>query len=170
LFDPALKHHDNAFRLGDPVFTDNFTAYRWRAARRQAMHLALRAVAMSSYVDHLVLRGSLLLKAWVGRAAREPGDMDWVVAPQDATPSTRWVTELLGALPRMIQDKTAEQALHISAGDAVVDDIWSYERAPGRRLVIPWQVDDLPAGVIQMDFVFNEPLWTSPESIGLGVE
>jgi hypothetical protein len=43
-----------------------------------------------------------------------------------------------------------------------MEDLWTYERAPGRRLVLPWTSTGLPSGVVQMDFVFNEQLPQQP--------
>jgi hypothetical protein len=39
-----------------------------------------------------------------------------------------------------------------------VDDIWTYERAPGRRVVFPWRAPGLPDGVVQVDMVIGEAL------------
>ncbi|MFF0200234.1 hypothetical protein [Streptomyces sp. NPDC005017] len=47
------------------------------AARRPAM-CSLQG-ASAPWSDSLVLRGSMTLPAWVGAAAREPADLDWVV-------------------------------------------------------------------------------------------
>lgn len=52
---------------------------RWRRARRAALDHLLRLVAESSLADQLVLRGSMVMPAWVGAGAREPGDLDWIV-------------------------------------------------------------------------------------------
>ncbi|MEJ8644468.1 nucleotidyl transferase AbiEii/AbiGii toxin family protein [Streptomyces sp. MS1.HAVA.3] len=49
------------------------------------------------------------------------------------------------------------------ADAAVCEDIWTYERVPGRRLVLPWSAPGLPGGHVQLDFVFNEPLPAAPE-------
>ena len=46
-------------------------------------------------------------------------------------------------------------------------EIWTYERAGGRRLVMPFEVDGLPGGSVQMDVVFNEELPIPPEPIVL---
>src|SRR4051812_46460451 len=81
VFDPALKQFPRAFRAGEPAFEDAVQEARWLVARRRAMDHLLRLVSRSIWSDHLVLRGSLLLKLWLGEAAREPGDMDWVVSP-----------------------------------------------------------------------------------------
>ncbi|MFE1439883.1 nucleotidyl transferase AbiEii/AbiGii toxin family protein [Streptomyces sp. NPDC058739] len=50
-----------------------------RAAHRAALDHVLALVADAPWSDSLVLRGSMTLPAWVGAAAREPADLDWVV-------------------------------------------------------------------------------------------
>ena len=54
-------------------------AEAWHRARRRVMDHLLRLVADSPWREGLVLRGSLVLTAWLGRVAREPGDIDFVV-------------------------------------------------------------------------------------------
>jgi hypothetical protein len=50
----------------------------------------------------------------------------------------------------------------LDADDIAVDDIWTYERAPGRRLVFTWHAEGLPSGTVQLDFVFDEQLPVPP--------
>ncbi|MFE7466610.1 nucleotidyl transferase AbiEii/AbiGii toxin family protein [Streptomyces sp. NPDC057499] len=64
---------------GEPVFEDPALAPRWRCARRTVQDHLLRVVAGSPWGEALVLRGSVPLRAWMGAAAREPGDLDWIV-------------------------------------------------------------------------------------------
>ncbi|MFJ7493670.1 nucleotidyl transferase AbiEii/AbiGii toxin family protein [Streptomyces sp. NPDC097727] len=69
---------------GEPAFDDPSLAPRWRAARRSVQDHLLRVIADSPWGDGLILRGSLPLQAWVGAAAREPGDLDWIVLEPSA--------------------------------------------------------------------------------------
>ncbi|MFI6579502.1 nucleotidyl transferase AbiEii/AbiGii toxin family protein [Embleya sp. NPDC050493] len=46
---------------------------------------------------------------------------------------------------------------------ALSDEIWTYDRVPGRRLVLPWRTEGVPAGTVQLDFVFGEHLPSEPE-------
>ncbi|WP_323139596.1 nucleotidyl transferase AbiEii/AbiGii toxin family protein [Streptomyces sp. NBC_01443] len=55
----------------------------------------------------------------------------------------------------------------VSASGAACEDIWTYDRVPGRRMVLPWSVPGLPAGQVQLDFVFNEHLPAEPEPVEL---
>ncbi|MGW3717746.1 nucleotidyl transferase AbiEii/AbiGii toxin family protein [Streptomyces sp. NPDC005133] len=69
---------------GEPTFRDPSLAPRWRTARRTVQDHLLRVITESSWGDGLILRGSLPLQAWVGAAAREPGDLDWIVLEPSA--------------------------------------------------------------------------------------
>lgn len=159
IFDPALKQFSRAFRNGDPVIADPGTAVCWRAARRAAMDHVLAAVL--AYEPTLLLRGSRVLRAWFGDAAREPGDLD-LVAP------TGWTLDHEGAALRA--------AIAAQAGDEVVPGIvigtdvrhallWTYERVPGCRVVLPWHADGVPPGQVQVDVVFGEHLPDAPEQV-----
>ncbi|WP_406278703.1 hypothetical protein [Embleya sp. NBC_00896] len=64
-----------------PGFVDADQERRWWAARRTALDHVLRLCVEGSSGGALVLRGSMALTAWLGDAAREPGDLDWVMAP-----------------------------------------------------------------------------------------
>ena len=158
IFDPALKQHYRAFRRGEPVFDDPRPAERWRGVRRRAMERAAAAVAGSPWGSSLVLRGSLLLKVWLGEPAREPGDLDWVVVPPTVSVGDAAARGMPAGLPALIAAQPAE-GFEWLAAQAAWDDIWTYERAPGRRLVLPWRSPGLPPGFVQMDFVFGEELW-----------
>ncbi|MFZ3470043.1 nucleotidyl transferase AbiEii/AbiGii toxin family protein [Streptomyces sp. 4.24] len=164
IFDPSLKHWPRAYRAGDPVFADPARTAAWAAARRAAMDAVLLAVAESQWAGSLVLRGSVLLADWFGEEAREPGDLDFVVVP------TSWVMTD-GRTARMLDGIAAAAAgrgAGISAAGALCEDIWTYDRVPGRRMVLPWSVPGLPSGQVQLDFVFNEHLPAPPEPAELG--
>jgi hypothetical protein len=163
VFDPALRHIFNGFRRGEPIFTDPAIAQRWRAARRSAMHAILRLVNYAPWTDVLVLRGSIVLKAWYGDVAREPGDIDWIVRSPDGASGKTWTTRAISELIEVILANSPEtiadgQTIEFIHRDIRMDGIWSYERAPGMRLVIPWRSGDLPVGIVQCDFVSGEEL------------
>ncbi|MFF0412993.1 nucleotidyl transferase AbiEii/AbiGii toxin family protein [Kitasatospora sp. NPDC004745] len=180
VFDPALAGYSRALRPSEPAFTDPALAERWLAARKAALDTVLSAVAASPWAEHLVLRGSVLLRAWYGEQAREPGDLDFVVRPVD------WQLED-PRTDRMLQD-LATAADHLSTGDAgdaggtaatggtgvrlhadqaLSDEIWTYSRIPGRRLVLPWTAPGVPGGTVQLDFVFTEHLPVEPQTCEL---
>ncbi|MFJ9774437.1 nucleotidyl transferase AbiEii/AbiGii toxin family protein [Kitasatospora sp. NPDC101157] len=161
VFDPALAGYARALRPSEPAFTDPRLAERWLAARREALTTVLSAVAGSRWAEHLVLRGSVLLRAWYGEQAREPGDLDFVVRPVD------WELED-ERTDRMLRDLAADAerlsgAVRLHADQAVGDEIWTYSRIPGRRLVLPWSAPGVPGGTVQLDFVFTEHLPVPPE-------
>ncbi|WP_329328892.1 nucleotidyl transferase AbiEii/AbiGii toxin family protein [Streptomyces luteogriseus] len=169
VFDPALKHYQNAYRATDPRFADPARGETWRVARRQALQWVLAAIADSEWVDSLVLRGSVLMSVWFGEAAREPGDLDFVVVPHtwriDDGRTDRMLAGIAEAAQALADARGRE--VGISARGAVVEDIWTYERVPGRRMLLPWGASGLPGGHVQLDFVFNERLPEEPEPVEL---
>lgn len=169
VFEPALKQYCNAYRAGDPRFTDTDVERAWHVARRAAIDLVLSAIAGSAWADSLVLRGSVLLRAWFGDTAREPGDLDFVVTPASWRIDESRTGSMLADVARAAEEAAhrGDTAVRIDAADAVSDDIWTYDRVPGRRLVLPWTSDGLPGGVVQLDFVFNEHLPVGPEPVVL---
>ncbi|MFD7625233.1 nucleotidyl transferase AbiEii/AbiGii toxin family protein [Streptomyces sp. NPDC059851] len=158
VFDPSLKHLRRAYRGSDPVFDDPERTVAWVRARRAALDAVLLAVSETEWADSLVLRGSALLAHWFGEQAREPGDLDFVVVPES------WRKED-GRTGRMLEGiaRTADGRAGIKASGMVWEDIWTYDRVPGRRMVLPWSAPGLPGGQVQLDFVFNERLPVGPE-------
>ncbi|CAL9588201.1 nucleotidyl transferase AbiEii/AbiGii toxin family protein [Streptomyces sp. enrichment culture] len=171
VFDPALKQYQNAYRATDPSFTDPERGTAWRAARRRALDLVLGAVTDSEWVDSLVLRGSMLMSTWFGAQAREPGDLDFVVVPPswriDDGRTERMLTTLAQAAGARAGTEGDGLEVGISARGAVVEDIWTYDRVPGLRMVLPWGAPGLPGGHVQLDFVFGERLPEPPEPVEL---
>ncbi|MFF2062629.1 nucleotidyl transferase AbiEii/AbiGii toxin family protein [Streptomyces sp. NPDC058200] len=182
VFDPAAAHHARGMRLSEPRFADARREAAWFAGRRQALDHALAAVAGSRWTEHLVLRGSRLLTSWFGDAARDPGDLDFVVVPDTwelTDPRTDTMLNDLASTAEALS--RAGGPVRIDAAGALSDEIWTYDRVPGRRLVLPWTAVD-PAGpdavppsmptatataealggTVQLDFVFNEPLPAPP--------
>ena len=163
LFDPALKHYPQAYRQGDPSFDDPAQRQHWLAARARAHDHVLRAIAASPWSQHLVLRGSATMPAWIGDVARRPGDLDWVVLPEtwgargaEADALLRGFIDAIAACGARIGD------VEIDVVDVACDEIWAYERAEGKRLTFAWAAPDLPPGKLQCDVVFREPLWAPP--------
>ncbi|MEN3612398.1 nucleotidyl transferase AbiEii/AbiGii toxin family protein [Plantactinospora sp. ZYX-F-223] len=165
-FDPALKQYPNAYRAGEPAFLVTATGQRWIGARHTAMNRILSAVAATRWgAEHLVLRGSVTMAAWVGSAAREPGDLDFVVTPHTVrsdSPDARALLDDLKAAVRSIPDDAGLRADQITESA-----IWTYERADGRRLVVPFSTPEAPDGHVQLDIVFGERLPIAPEVLVL---
>ncbi|MFD3943429.1 nucleotidyl transferase AbiEii/AbiGii toxin family protein [Streptomyces sp. NPDC058579] len=164
IFDPALKHFDEAYRPADGVVEDPELRARWQVVRRAALELVLAAVAGSPWAEFLVLRGSMLMSAWFGEAARAPKDIDFVVVPETwriEEPRTRAMLDGIAEAAERLAEESGTD-LSISAAGGVCEYIWTYERVPGHRLVLPWTAPGLPGGQVQLDFVFQERLPTPP--------
>ena len=163
-FDPALKQYPHAYRAGQPTFDDPELATRWRSTRRAAIDHLLRLIAASDWAGGLVLRGSVALREWFGEQAREPGDLDFVVQPAGigfASP------EGLRLLDDVIAAVAADPGPGLQPAKVARDEIWTYERVPGRRLVFPYEHEGL-TGSVQLDFVYNEELPMEPERLPIG--
>ncbi|MFD7621090.1 nucleotidyl transferase AbiEii/AbiGii toxin family protein [Streptomyces sp. NPDC059802] len=121
---------------GEPAFDDPALAPRWRAARRAVQDHLLRVIAGSPWGDQLVLRGSLPLQAWVGAAAREPGDLDWVVFG----PSAEEFVDRLDPYPYVDGIETVQhwpEAAHGAAAAELWTDEESHETAGARPVLAP---------------------------------
>ncbi|MGH3737510.1 MAG: nucleotidyl transferase AbiEii/AbiGii toxin family protein [Micromonosporaceae bacterium] len=158
-FDPALKQFTHAYRAGEPHFADAVAGQAWRAARTAAMHHVLAVLAGSPWAGHLVLRGSVPLQAWLGWAAREPHDLDFVVMPHTWPHKGDEASRLLDGVVDAIR---ATPGAGLDPEPVAAEDIWTYERAAGSRLVFRFATDGLPPGSVQLDFVFQEPLPVPP--------
>ncbi|MBS1913574.1 MAG: nucleotidyl transferase AbiEii/AbiGii toxin family protein [Bacteroidetes bacterium] len=158
LFEPALKHFMRAFRFGEPEFADSVLAQRWYATRTRVIEHLLRVVGESEWCDHLVLRGSVLMKTWFGSSAREPGDIDWVVIPASIELADLRACRIVQGLISAVNLQSDIGDGYILVDEVTMDDIWTYERAQGRRIVFPWSAPGLPRGSVQMDIVFGEKL------------
>ena len=163
VFDPATKQFDRSFRASEPRFGGAEEADAWREARRTAVISVLSAIENSQWSGNLVLRGSVLLKAWLGAAAREPGDLDFVVIPQSWKIENYRTRQMLADIAADAQQACAGAPVTIDAGRASIGGIWTYDRVPGLRVMLPWTADGGRCGDLQLDFVFNEHLPVAPE-------
>jgi hypothetical protein len=161
-FDPALRHFAFGHRQGEPTFDDAATAKRFHAARQRLMLHVLRVIARSPFREHVVLRGSFLLRATLGDLARDPHDLDFVVTPQTFTHDGEWAKALVAALPGLLAAHPLEADLHLDVAGMATDEIWTYERCRGRRILFPWRGEGLPAAGLQIDISFGEPLADAP--------
>lgn len=161
VFEPAHKHFPNAFKTGRPVFGDPARDATWGRARAEAQAHVLRTISSTPWAGRLVMRGSATLPVWLGDAARTPGDIDFVVVPATAKAADPAAAKLLDGVLAAL---AADPGPGLRAEDAAREEIWTYERAEGRRLVVPYDVAerDLPDGYIQLDFVFGEELPAAP--------
>ncbi|NUT46686.1 MAG: nucleotidyl transferase AbiEii/AbiGii toxin family protein, partial [Saccharothrix sp.] len=107
-------------------------------------------------------RGSVALRAWLGEAAREPGDLDFVVTPRTFPADGPEADALLSGLVAAV---AADPGPGLRADQVVSEHIWTYERVPGRRLVFPFDVEGLPQGAVQVDLVFGEEMPEDPVTV-----
>lgn len=162
LFEPALQHFGCGYRQGEPTFADADVAWKWRKARRKALDRLVELVADSPWADRLLLRGSLLLAAWFGDSARDPGDVDWVVTPQSTKADDPWSQRMFEDVVQRVALASPVEGAAFDPDRIAVDVIWCYDRFPGRRLAAVWESPGLPPGQVHMDFVFQEPMPTPP--------
>ncbi|MFD3653279.1 nucleotidyl transferase AbiEii/AbiGii toxin family protein [Streptomyces sp. NPDC058620] len=152
---PAQSPFDRA-APGEPVFADPALAPRWRAAHRAVRDHVLRLVAGAPWGAGLVLRGSLPVQVWVGEAAREPGDLDWVVL--GALDVHEVVVEALRTGPAL------PDGIRIDPSAVTEDADWTVReyQTDGIRILIPWEAEGLPPGVLRMDFAYDEDMPEAP--------
>ncbi len=155
---PALRQSRDASRPGDPQFSDEDTRRRYADVRRQATDAVLRRIAESPWGDTLILRGSRMLRAWLGDAAREPGDLDWVADSRSPLAAARRAERSLQELIAAVVESPGPVGIQFLANEVTTEDIWAYDRAPGARVMFPWRADGLPRGAVQVDIVLGEVL------------
>jgi hypothetical protein len=103
------------------------------------------------------------MAAWVGDAARDPGDLDFVVTPATITSNSPLAAEVLDGIVAAV---TAAPGAGLRPEATTQSAIWTYERADGRRLVIPFDQGG-ETGNVQVDVVFGEKLPIGPEVLVL---
>ena len=163
IFDPATKQYPQAYLRGEPEL-DPEALQHWRLAQRAAMQHVLQVVADSRWRDHLILRGSSVLATWFGDQAREPRDLDWVVQPKSIRIGDREARELESELIKGVCKVPPSDSDVVFVADAVAtDDLWTYDRVPGRRVCLPWTRADQSGGTVQVDLVYSETVFTLPE-------
>ncbi|WP_158642317.1 nucleotidyl transferase AbiEii/AbiGii toxin family protein [Actinomadura sp. WAC 06369] len=149
----------------EPVFGTPQERADWRAARWEALGHVLSAVSESPWADDLVLRGSVLLRAWYGDAARDPGDVDFVVLPSDLHARDWWSRGVLDGVERLVTYRTGYEEIEVDGTAAERSELWPYSDSPGVRLSMRWRSDAGPRGRIQADFSFGEPLPAEPDLV-----
>lgn len=152
-----------------------------QAARWRVIHHLLELVNRSGLGEHMVLRGSLLLKAWYAGAAREPGDIDWLMRDaSEARYGNPVIQDKTGDFLRLVEKKP--DAGGIATSRRRITNVWIDDRdeyAPvssvnfrGRRLTFPWRGADSESGTVQMDIALDDavtvaPSWTMiPNPVG----
>lgn len=151
-----------------------------QAARWRVIHHLLDLVNRSGLGEHLVLRGSLLMRAWFGDAAREPGDVDFLVRDASVTRyNDRVIRDKTGDFLRMVGKKPDADGVTISTRRITNAGMGNDEYAPakrqefeGRRLTFPWRGAGGKTGAVQIDIALDDaasvaPSWTPiPNPVG----
>ncbi|MFJ9863193.1 nucleotidyl transferase AbiEii/AbiGii toxin family protein [Streptomyces sp. NPDC101165] len=101
-------------------------------SRRAVLDHVLGLIADAPWSGSLVLRGSMVMQAWVGAAAREPADLDWVVLEHAAG------IDALDPYPYVDALDTVQQWPEAADGAARYE-MWTYEEfdTAGQRPVLP---------------------------------
>ncbi|MFJ9774368.1 nucleotidyl transferase AbiEii/AbiGii toxin family protein [Kitasatospora sp. NPDC101157] len=94
---------------------------RRRVAHRAVLDHLLALVAGSPSGEYLVLRGSMVMQAWVGAGAREPADLDWIVPRPLLVPVDH------GHPCPHVEDLAAVQQWPEAADGAGGYEIWTFE-------------------------------------------
>ncbi|GAB3150915.1 hypothetical protein GCM10027290_39210 [Micromonospora sonneratiae] len=158
---PSPLSVDRRIRPGEPEFTDPAQADRWRTLRRTALDHVLALVATSPLRENLVLRGSMLLPAWTGEQAREPGDLDWVLVDRMTDPD-RLHADLLDLIR---QRPTVTDGVLLDVDGATREEDWEtigYESTSVLRVCVPWRADGVPPGSVQLDIALDVELPEPP--------
>jgi hypothetical protein len=77
---------------------------------------------------------------------------------------------MLDGLISLVAKRSHIGSIEILWAETAVDDIWTYDRAPGRRIVFPWRSAGLPRGFTQLDFVFQEEMLCPAQRICMDLE
>ena len=169
-FDPALKQHSNAYRAGEPEFADRQRGGGGRALGGRRWPTCSTSSPRTPWAGQLVLRGSVTMSAWFGDAAREPGDLDFVVEPFTmGQPDRRGRATMLDGIVAALREPARRRAATPDRSGRGHLDLRAGRRAsPGH----PVHLAGVPDGTVQVDFVFNEQLPIPPvrcELAGVGV-
>lgn len=167
IFDPALRNYSAGFREGDPAFASDADRRRWWAARTALLEHAMRVVAESPWKEHVMLRGSALLKLFLGDEARPPGDIDWVVLAPGWTSTCNETQAMLNDIARRFTEQGRVGEAMVDPEQVARDPIWTYERADGMRLTFIGAIAGLPPLKVQCDFVFGETPWEPPMRVSI---
>jgi hypothetical protein len=69
---------------------------------------------------------------------------------------------LLTDIRRAVCGVLVAEGAEVLDREIALDSIWTYERAEGRRLSVPWLFEGAMRDVVQIDVVFREPLQDAP--------
>lgn len=168
VFDPALRHFQHAFRNGEPPLSGDVLASTL-ATREELLLETVRNVSRSDVGKHLVLRGGMTMRLWFGASSRPIKDIDWMVRPDSWAADSDEGRALLDRLIDIVCRTETPSGHTVARSLLRVESIWTYERAEGRRIAVPFGSPTTGEllGVVQHDLVFREPLADPPVSVPL---
>jgi len=147
-------------------FTEPEDGADWVTARREAFDHVLAAIAESPWSPRLVLRGSMLAKAWFGVWAREPGDLDFVVHHRrqraDEPSAEEMFHDIVSDAAAMSRRPGSSVFIDRRIWQEDIGDDYRYGGLPGTRLLLPWHGRG-HVGTVQIDVAVDEPLHDPPE-------
>jgi hypothetical protein len=167
IFEPALRQFSNAFQFGEPKDLDAEEQAHIKEVRAEVRNHLLQLVSQSKWKDHLVLRGSTAMQCWFGERAREPKDIDWVFRPAEVKLGDPESEQCYQGLVELVRQNPLTTHTEILVSRIATDDIWTYERAAGRRIVFPFRSRKGIEREIQMDIVWNETLFHAPTEVSI---
>lgn len=144
-------------------------------AHEGALDHVLAAISRSRWGEHLVLRGSALMRAWYGRDARMPHDLDFIVDSEvwrddefqtgeifedlfldvEYSPRTDLMDGLCFVPSRVGRSSIGAYGTRETMVRDRPDDRWGF------RLTLPWYCGGA-RGQVQVDFAFDEKLHAPP--------
>lgn len=144
-------------------------------AHEGALDHVLAAISRSRWGEHLVLRGSALMRAWYGRDARMPHDLDFIVDSEvwrddefqtdeifedlfldvEYSPRTDLMDGLCFVPSRVDRSSIGAYGTRETMVRDRPDDRWGF------RLTLPWYCGGA-RGQVQVDFAFDEKLHAPP--------
>lgn len=117
-----------------------------------ALEGLLRRAAFLPDMDTMVIRGSLITRAWVLPLYRRVDDLDLMaVYPFDAERGEDFVWRIM-----QVQ---MEDGLQIFSEKLQIEPIWENTEFPGRRFLVPVKYASYEFN-LQIDLAFNDPLVT----------
>lgn len=137
----------------------------WKDTRQAAIEHVLGIISESEWAKHLVIRGSVSMSVWYPDKARRPGDIDFVFQPHTVKIDDGQFNELFLFLQTEIRANPDLKDFQFIPDRVMTDSLWNYERADGRRIIIPWEREGLSSGMVQIDIVFGEQMIEPPVDI-----
>lgn len=100
--------------------------------REQSQRTVLRRMTANS-PEHFIVRGGILMRLWLGDAARPTLDLDFAATTQF---DKRWSMETIRTL---LSQCVADDEAVVRSDDLCFEEIWAETPSPGYRIKVPIQ-------------------------------